>query len=120
MSEEMTISEAGAVLQQTLMNGWRFRVGKGDIEAVESVTGVSLTWAEPIENVWRFVFSIRRGVDWFKVEKQIDVPEYDEFNIEREDEDDIHTTVQIAGFDMLSDMPREVFPEVKDDIDEEA
>ena len=114
----MTLADAGIQLQRTLMNGWMMRVGKGNMEALESVSGVSFTWTEPVEDNWHFSFSVRRSVGgWQKIEGDIEVPDSE---ADPDDEgDDIVTLVRSFGLEMLNKMATEIFPEVQNEVDDD-
>ena len=114
----MNLTDAGIQLQRTLMNGWMMRVGKSNMEALDSVSGVSFTWTEPIEGHWHFSFSIRRTVGgWQKIEGDIEVPSpEDDLDDEK---DDILTLVRSFGLDMLNKMAAEIFPEVQNEVDDD-
>ena len=113
-TQPYTIGEAAGDIE-AITSQWRLRVGREFSREIESVTGVSLTWAET-DTTWLFTLSIRKGLkEWVAVKETILLPSPD-------DEDPnaiIASAIMIAGLNLLHSMKKEVFGDVEDYTDDE-
>lgn len=101
----MSLTSAASMVEGIIHQNWRFYIGRSYPEALESVSGVSLTWSGT-DTRWKFTLSVRKDGEWHKFDSVYHLVE-----IEDPFDDDTPNDVRELAHGLLASMFEHAFPD---------